>query len=305
MSIARSVLNGGPAHLTFKSAAFHLLDDAKLAIEPVTEVLNTSMYGQVDEYYSDLLLKGSGTPLEYGNQSILWPYLQPIIGSRIFGDSDSPLAYLSNNGDLFTLIAAAITKMPSLFLGVDKPIIGPVEFAGVIGTGLDPETASSYYTKSSGNAYTPVALTVGNAKRQRYSAAWGAITGFTAFQAEEGWSVDFDVKLEPVKIQSRTVDMKITGISAMAKCKPVGPTFTQIDTNQHVQGTGGTSGSRRGGNSADLIITGSGVSVTLKNAFLKTAGFVFGGKPLRNDEVAWVSTIDVSSGTASAVAVLA
>ena len=57
---------------------------------------------------------------------------------------------------------------------------------------------------------------------------------------------------------------------------------------------------------ADLVITGAQtVSVTVKAAALKTAGFVFGGKPLRNGEIGFVSTINVSSGTATAALVLA
>jgi hypothetical protein len=110
-----------------------------------------------------------------------------------------------------------------------------------------------------------------------------------------------------VKIQGRTVDMKITSYRAMAKCMPAEPTMAQIDAALGVQGQmkhGALLSSNTA--TADLVITGQvSVSVTVKNAALKTAGFVFGGKPLRNGEVGFVSTINVSTGTATAALVLA
>lgn len=305
MSIARATLAGGPAHINFNGVDIHLLDDSTLEIAPTFQDSDSSMYGVVDETQEDMIVKATGTPLEYANLSVLFPYLSPTVGQRIFGDADVPLAYKSNNGDLFTLKAAALTKMPSLYLGVDKPLLGPAEWSGVIANSGNPEDASSYYTTAVAQAYTPVAVTKANIKRQRYTAAWSGITGFTSFQAQEGWNIDFELKLEPVPIQANTKDMKILGLRVMAKCKPQGPSIANIDAALKAQGASSPSGRRIGAGAADLVITGSGVSVTLKNAALKTGSFIFGGKPLRNGEYAWVSTIDVSTGTPSAVAVIA
>ncbi len=38
------------------------------------------------------------------------------------------------------------------------------------------------------------------------------------------------------------------------------------------------------------------MTVTLGNAALKTAGYMFGGKPLRIGELGWVSTLNINSG---------
>ena len=56
---------------------------------------------------------------------------------------------------------------------------------------------------------------------------------------------------------------------------------------------------------ADLAITGSGVSVTVKNATLRQAGYVFGGVPIRNGELGWESTIAFSAGVPACQLVLA
>ena len=48
----------------------------------------------------------------------------------------------------------------------------------------------------------------------------------------------------------------------------------------------------------DLVITGALTSsvVTIKRAAMKTAGFMFGGKPLRQGEVGWVGTLSFGAG---------
>jgi len=144
MSIARSLLAGGPAYVNFNSANIPLAEDSRLEIAPVGSVVGAALYGEMDEAYTDLVVKGTGRPLTYDNLAVLWPYLQPVIGQRIFGNSDTPFAWLSNNGDLITVRAGAVTKMPELVLGVEKPAVGEMEISGVVGTGLDVESANSY-----------------------------------------------------------------------------------------------------------------------------------------------------------------
>jgi hypothetical protein len=91
----------------------------------------------------------------------------------------------------------------------------------------------------------------------------------------------------------------------MAKCKPLGPTMAQIDAALDAQGSGAAGGNRLSTNAANLIITGSSsMTVTLGNAALKTAGYVFGGKPLRNGELGWISTLNINSGGTPAQAAL-
>ncbi len=108
-----------------------------------------------------------------------------------------------------------------------------------------------------------------------------------------------------MKIQGRTVDMIIAGYRCLAKCKPAEPALANIDAALLLQGTGAKHGRRLSSAAADLVITGqNSVSITLKNAALKTAGFLFGGKPLRNGEIGWVSNW-VSASTPQQGAVFA
>jgi hypothetical protein len=306
MSISRSLLAGGPAYVNFNGANIPLGEDSRLEIAPVNSVISGALYGEMDEVYTDLIVKGTGTPLTYDNLTVLWPYLQPTIGQRIFGNVDTPFAWLSNNGDLITVRAGAVTRMPDLILSVDSPALGPMEFSGVVGNGLDPSANNSYYSIQTGQGFSPPAITASKIPRQAYSAAWGGFSGFSNFQAQDGWRVTHELKVAPVKIQGRTVDMKIVSYRAMARCMPAEPTMANIDGALLAQGSSAKHGARLSSQSADLVITGaSSVSVTVKNAALKTAGFVFGGRPLRNGEIGFVSTINVSGGSGTAALVLA
>src|SRR5882724_8067118 len=103
MSIDRALLAKGPAKIGFKSTTLFSPEDITLSIEPTNNDVETSMHGKVDEATNDIIAKMPFTP--FGNWAalaVLFPsiYLNPTIGGRIMGSSDSPLTLLSNNGDL-------------------------------------------------------------------------------------------------------------------------------------------------------------------------------------------------------------
>ena len=147
--------------MNFNGANIPLGEDSRLEIAPVHSVVNGALYGEIDEVYTDLIVKGTGRPLTYDNLAVLWPYLQPTIGQRIFGNTDTPFEWLSNNGDLITARCGAITKMPELVLSVEQPAIGAFEISGVVGNGLEVESAGSYYSIQTGQTFAPPAVTAG------------------------------------------------------------------------------------------------------------------------------------------------
>jgi hypothetical protein len=299
MSVTRSQLTGGPAYANFNSQNIQFAEDSTVETALVTDVIAASLYGDVDEIYKDLIVKAVGRPLFYDTAALatIFPYLAGVIGTVYPGSTDKSCAWNNNNGDVITLTSALIGKLPELELGVDGPVLGRMEIWGVIGNSDNPSTANSYYTMQTGQSYSnPAVPGTAVLGRQEFTATWGTIAGFTSFQAQDKWTISHELKLEPVTIQSRTRAFKLVSYRAMAKCKPLGPTMSQIDAALDAQGSG-ASGLRLSTNSANLIITGSSsMTVTLGNAALKSAGYVFGGKPLRVGELGWVSTLNIASG---------
>lgn len=307
MSLDRANLKGGPAKVTWNGVDFYTDTDILASFDPSWADVNSSMYGVVDKVAIDNVFQ---IPLRlwgaWENISTLFPssVLTPTIGQRIFGTTDLPLVIHAKNQDRITFHNAQITGLPDLYLGVDKTIFAAdVQFTALIRNTYDPDTAAAYFTIDTA-AFTET-FSKTNFKQQRYSAAWGAVAGFTSFQAKEGWNVSWGMKLEPEKSANLgTVDMVLTDFMGTARCIPVESTMAQISAAAKMQGTGNALGRLLSATAADLTITGSGVSVALKNAGLAKHAFAFGSKPLRNGEITWETTVGFSAGSPGARAAL-
>lgn len=325
MSNTRQTVTRGPGFLTYDSATtpstttnvIQFQDDAKIEMVPTNELFRVALQGVTDESRKDFMVKLSGTPLIYpaGQSGLLawlfpWANGVPVVGTSLFGSSDVPAIFQANNGDAVGLYNAQVVKMPSLTLDIGKPVMGPLEVIALIRNGYDPETANSYYKLYDANlansiSFTPPKLGQNSGDsfgRQRYYGNWdaGGITGFSEIEAQAGWTIDYELELEPFLQQGRTRDYSLSSFRAMAKCIPIGPTMDQIDAAQQNQGSGAKHGSFLSANSGfgNLVIAGqNNVTVTIVNAVLKTAGYVFGGKPLRQGEVGWVGTFNLTTTT--------
>ncbi len=300
MSVTRSQLAGGPAYAAFNGQNIQFAEDSTVETALVTDVVATSLYGDVDEIYRDMVVKAQGRPLFYDTAALatMFPYVSATVGTSFPGSSDVACAWNSNNGDVVALTSALVGKMPDLELGVEGPVLGRMEIWGVIANGQNASSANSYYTLQTGQSFSnPAVPGTAVLGRQEFTAAWGSIAGFTSFQAQDKWTISHELKLEPVTIQGRTRAFKLASCRVMAKCKPLGPTAAQIDAALYAQGTGAAGGYRLSTNSANLVISGSSsITITLGNAALKSAGYVFGGRPLRVGELGWVSTLNIASG---------
>jgi hypothetical protein len=312
MSISRSSLGRGPAVVTFNSLTFFTANDLVLRHAPVWNPVTTSLHGQVDKFIRDRVYK---IPLKlwgaWENLSTIFPSyaMNPTAGTSIFGTTDKTLAILARNGDKITYANAAITKVSNLYLGVDADLFSAdVELTAILANSANPEDANAYYTLATGQAYSETTFAKTNFKKVRYTAAWGAITGFTAFAGQKGFSIGWDLDARPLTCDGLgTVDFTVgeNTLQGSCKCIPIQPTLAQIEANSSAQGV--QLGSLLSSAAADLVITGNGGSpvVTLKNAGMAEHGYVFGVEPLRVGEIGWNTTRGFSTGTAAAVGVVA
>lgn len=292
MSLQRSILIGGPAKIFTGAVAFWTPDVLKVRLDPNTNELKPTLFGRSGEAVNDLVLQVSSfTPFGlWQNLTTLFPayYLTPTIGARLFGNADVAWKVWSNNQDMLTITAGAVMKPPTITLSTDGPIMGPMSISGVVGNGLDPSSANSYYLLQSAQADPGGSFATTTYKQQLYTAAWGAVTGFGSFQAQDKWTIELTPKLEPVKVQGWTYDYKLVDISVTAKCIPVGPTSAQIYAAIEESAAGARLGDKGLGT---LTITGAdgATSITLNNMALKNRGYAYGAKELRSDELTWVN----------------
>lgn len=303
MAISRANLVKGPCKITWASNTIFSVGDVSIEIVKERVDIESSAHGIVDEVLVDAMVRVRFTPVsKWAYNSLLYPHLNPTIGARIFGDSDTALVITARDGSVYTILAAAITRMPSLSLNVRNNVFGEVEFTGVRANGMDGSDADSLLTITS-TTYADTTFAASDLVRQNWTGAWGSVTGFTAIQPKEGWSVDFELGLSPDTVDGiGTVDMSIQSLKVMAKCIPIGPTAAQLLTNLRIMGT--AIGTRQSANAADLTISGeSAGGIVLNQAQLVEAGYVFGNQPLRNGEIGFVTTIEQTTGVNQAVAV--
>jgi len=308
MGVSRASLGRGPAIVTFGGATLFTRDDLVPRHAPEWQAVASSLHGQTDKFKGDLVIKHSLTLFgHWSSLGVLFPaaLLNPVVGTSLFGAADNPLVILARNGDRITYPNSQITKLADLYLGVDSELFAAaVEVTSIIKNNANPEDAGAYFVRDTG-AYAETTFAMTNFKKCRFSAAWGAKTGFTSFIGQKGFSLSWALDAKPDKVDGYgTVDFYVGSGGLVGSCKavPIGPTMAQIDTQQ---GVGSAHGALLSTGEADLTITGTGVSVVLKNASMVETGTAFGIDPLRVGEVSWETTRGFAAGVVSAVATVA
>ena len=299
MSATRSSIIRGPAVVIFGGSTFYSRDDIELDLSIGTFPIETSMFGKVDERVSSRATRVRFTPAgEWEALSVLWPYGSANIGDSVFGASDVPLVIHTRDGKTFTLAAAAVTSMPDIVLSAQQTLIGAVEFTGIGADGGEWTDADSLIAQAS-SAFSDTGFSSSAIKTQPYSAAWGASAPWDAFQSMDGFRVSFDLGLNPVETDSDgLVDMTIANLGVTCRCRPQGITEAQLISALKLQGTGNARGRSLNSGSNSLVITGTGVSVTLTGAAIRAGGMQFGAQTPRVGEVEFLATRTFSTGVA-------
>jgi hypothetical protein len=309
MAIPRTSLVVGPAKVTQNGGTFFTLGNIEPRLDIETLEIVNDMHGKVDERVIEVPVDVGFVPEGAwmgANIAALWPYGNPTFGASVFGAVDKPMVIHGNDGAIHTIHASALTKMPSLFLSATKTMIGEARFRGVRKDNTEWTAADSLYSITSG-AYAHPAFSPANIKVQRYTAAVAGLAGFTSFDTEDGWTIDFETTLTYITTDGGgAVDAKIGNVSVMAKCKPIGPTSQQIVDALKYQGAGASRGRSIAG-AADLVITGEDTTtiITINKPGLKQAGFRFGSTVLRQGEIGFVATRSFAAGVPGALFTLA
>ena len=226
------------------------------------------------------------------------------IGTRPHGAANAPTKIFAADGRLYFFVRTAITKHPDLKLGVGEPLFGACEITALGDPSLNPGTPGyliNANTITESGATDPGGpMGMSDFIRGAWTGAWGTLTGWggdagAPLQAEDAWTIQFQVKYSPLKVQRVTRHFKLDSVAIMAKCRLVGPTHTQMVTELASHTSGSLYGT--GTNAADLILTGPGSkTITLKQAEVRGAGFEFGGTKLGTGEVGFVNLMKFTSG---------
>ena len=303
MSIDRATIIRGPAKVTFEGQTFWSKGDITLKPTVSRFEIATSRFGRVDERFSDKSIVVSFEPsgrFDASLAAVLWKYATEEIGASIFGATDSPLVIHTVAGRKVIVHNTALTSMPDINLGVGQTIQGDVEFTGLLVNNADPSDTNSYYTSSALAYDGDTGFNTTDIPTLAYGSAWGAVTPWDSFNTEEGWSLSFDLSLRNELVDGLgTVDMTMQELQVTATSIPVGPTVDDVLAKQGINAT--ALGSSVQANSDDLIISGAGVHVEVRNAALVETDIGHGidRKTIGSSE--WIATRTITAGVADAL----
>lgn len=299
MSIDRATIIRGPARITFEGQTFWSKGDITVKNTVTRFEVGTSRFGLVDERLSDKRIVVSFEPtgrFTTALAAVLWPYATAVIGSPVFGSSDSPLVINTLAGRQFTIHNAANTSPPAINLGVGQTIQGDVEFTGLLANDTDPSDANSYYTDAAVTYPGDTGFDVSDIITDVFSNTWGS-SPWDDFHTEDGWSIAVDVSLRDEMVDSLgTIDMTFQEVQVTATSIPVGPTVDDVSVAQGMNAT--ALGSSVQAASSDLVIEGAGVYVAVYNAALMESEFGHGTDRKTLGATDWKATRTLTLGVA-------
>lgn len=310
MSIDRAnLLGAGAPKVTFNSVTFWTRDEVLPRIAHSLTEQRATMFGRVTQTRGPRVITVTIPVFAlWENLSVLFPstVLNPTIGSRVFGASDLPLVLHAKNGDRLTVHNCRITGLSNLKLAANQPIFSAaLTLTGLLKNNASPADAASYFTYDN-TAYVEGSFALTNFNAKTWTGAWGARTGFTSIQTQEGWDISWEVGMEPDVVDGLgVVDMFMTNFAARASCIPVGPTIAQLESNLLFQGTGADIGVGIHSSVDDLVLTSGTSTVTLKAAGLIETGLAFAPSKKRVTETVWEATRGFSAGAPQAIAAVA
>lgn len=311
--IARSSLIIGPARIVRSTGTVHVKDPFTVDLVKSTFPIALDGYGKIDDRDEDMLVTCSFTPdgrWDSATRGFLWPYLSSALGSDPFTGSDVPTVIYDSNDHVHTIIASAVTQMPSITLSSVATMIGQATITGIRGISKAWTDANSIYTAAAtGGAgqFKDTGFSPSMIKTLDYTGVWGSVTGFSSIKTESGWTIDFETGIEFIKVDEvGTCKATLTNVAVMAKCTPLGISYANVLSALDFQESSSARG-RSGGTAYNLVITGagSGAVVTIPNAKLVRAGYRFGSRVLRDGELGWVARRGFTSGAADDICTLA
>lgn len=299
--INRAAMIGGPGIVTWKSTTLHHKGAVTLTPNLSLFDIDTERSGVIDRRVDDLTHTCKLTPAGAWSDALialLFPYLNPVVGSHIYGATAYPLVVTGithTTGNVLTLKDAAITKMPTVTLSAGKTLLGEAEWTGLRGDGVAWSTDNGAFDVGSNGSPGGTDIDHEDIITQPYNAVWGS--HITDLETESGWTIEFETSFEPRKTDRQgTINMVLQRVAVMAKCVPVNVSAETLMDKMSMQGTDMARGVSVRARSADLAITGPGVAATIHNAALVRAGYRFGGKELRTSEIGFTAVRSYSVG---------
>jgi hypothetical protein len=283
---------GGPCKITDVATVIYTEGNVTLTPKPSYRDIPSAVAGDKDDkLLTDLTWEIDFTPKSIWSSDYRAVLLPDAFvnftasGARILGATNRAVTILGQDGEGWAFTRARLTQMPNLYLGLGKSLFGAAKITGFIGYNKALTDADAFAVPTTGNAWSQADYPTGH-QEALCTATWAAKTGWSGLYSDEGFELTHELGFSAVKQGNITVDQRITGYRGMFAFKPQGPTTLQLNT-----AFPGTIGARRSTGAADFVVSGDGISVTLKSAAPHDGKYNFDNKLQRHDQFAMVTAL--------------
>lgn len=298
-----SIIQGAGA-VKIGSVQMYSKGDIDATLDPESFQVGVSGYGTVDERLADSVGKITFTPSGRCTAEILaalFPYQTPSIDSSIFPAADVPTEIHAILGSKVVFHNTAVTAMPSLRLSAKETVFsGNVELMCLPALNTARSAANAIFTGPTVAAFT-TNIDYTAIKTLPYVATWGTGGGAVAIDTKDGWTIDFEVSVEPFVVADYgTLLARLKSVTARAKCQPISHGEDLLALMQ-TQGTTAVIGSSmRTGKDLQIVATG-GLDVTLYDAVPMSGPLKWGESQLRGTELGFTATRKFTTGVPGAL----
>jgi hypothetical protein len=297
----------GPAILTFDSQVWYTEGDITVAIEQAEWTPATSRFGGLGPRIKSLPVgrvsfKPDGQ-VTTGRMGKAFPYTMSSVGQSIFGASDKTLIIQTLAGQKYTFQKAAVTQSPALVLAADKTAFdGNMSFVCLHKTNTDVAEADSF-VKIEANAFSDTSFDETKVITPGFTAAYGD-SPFNAMDSLDGFRVEQALATSELSVNRfGVIGAFLTGVGpAVCRFTPAGMTEANWKTLTALDGASiRVPGVAIGSGATDLVISGTGLSVTLNKCGCSASNLAYGAAKERLGELTFKTRAVFSTGAPGAL----
>jgi hypothetical protein len=304
MALNRSTLKSGPAILTYDGAAIYFQNGVTIDEIIETYDVTADMYAGADVRLKDRYCEIKGTPSgQWTNLGVWFPWLGSPRGTMAHGASDTAAVVHFLDGDKFTYHNAAITGMPDLMLSHVKSVMeGQLVLQCRVKNNTLVSAANSIFTRAE-EAFSDDSFDWEDVLTPVLELSWGPAESWVSFYTQAGIKISAKPQWAALEVDGiGVVNQELQNLTVTATFAPVGISQSELDAKLAIQASDyAAQGARLASRGQDLIISGTGLYVMMRNASARKA-VIQGGQAgrFRHGDIEAVSSLTITDGAAVA-----
>jgi hypothetical protein len=269
----------GPAIILYGSQSFYTESPITVKISLETVEKSSSQFGVYSKKVVNKICEISATPIGVWagggatfttRMGLLMPNINSVPGTLLFPATQAAertlVIWTINDGIKYTWQSVAVTKMPtSITLSTQKTMLGSMTWTALTKLATSTNAVQLWSVADTTEVDSSVSFTdntfdSGDDLNDRYSAAWGSVTGFTALETVDGFVITPSMSVRPVKADNYgTYNYQLTSIGVTMKCNPIGLDPEDALAAMKIQDTGAALPGTDIGSiqSSNVVISGS------------------------------------------------